>query len=125
MGFFKNFVKALSDPVNLAVAAVSTAVLGPVGGYTALQSFAIRAAASAALSSASQSLSPKPKLGDFASFSSDATGRTQMVKQPITARRAVYGETRVSGPLAFIESTDDDQYLHLVDIGLTLQVIKN
>ena len=45
MGFFKNFVKALSDPVNLAVAAVSTAVLGPVGGYTALQSFAIRAAA--------------------------------------------------------------------------------
>jgi len=114
MGFFKNFVKALSDPVNLAVAAVSTAVLGPVGGYTALQSFAIRAAASAALSSASQSLSPKPKLGDFASFSSDATGRTQMVKQPITARRAVYGETRVSGPLAFIESTDDDQYLHLV-----------
>ena len=37
-----------------------------------------------------------------------------MVKQPITARRAVYGETRVSGPLAFIESTDDDQYLHLV-----------
>jgi len=49
MGFFKNFVKALSDPVNLAVAAVSTAVLGPVGGYTALQSFAIRAAASAAL----------------------------------------------------------------------------
>ena len=114
MGFFKNFVKALSDPVNLAVAAVSTVVLGPVGGYTALQSFAIRAAASAALSSAAQSLSPKPKLGDFASFASDATGRTQMVKQPITSRRAVYGQTRVSGPLAFIGSTDDDQYLHLV-----------
>tara|TARA_Y100000004_G_scaffold193095_1_gene254934 strand:- start:176 stop:3049 length:2874 start_codon:yes stop_codon:yes gene_type:complete len=114
MGFFKNFVKALSDPVNIVVAAVSTAVLGPIGGYTALQSFAIRAGVSAALSSAAQSLSPKPKLGDFASFSTDATGRTQMVKQPITARRAVYGQTRVSGPLAFIESTEDDKYLHLV-----------
>ncbi len=114
MGFFKNFVKALSDPVNIVVAAVSTAVLGPIGGYTALQSFAIRAGVSAALSSAAQSLSPKPKLGDFASFSTDATSRTQMVKQPITARRAVYGQTRVSGPLAFIESTEDDKYLHLV-----------
>ena len=37
-----------------------------------------------------------------------------MVKQPITARRAVYGQTRVSGPLAFIESSEDDKYLHLV-----------
>ena len=114
MGFFKNFVKALSDPVNVATAVVATAVLGPVGGATFLQSVAIRAATTAALSSAAQSLSPKPKLPEFASFTADATGRTQMVKQPITARRAVYGQTRVSGPLALIESTDDDKYLHLV-----------
>tara|TARA_Y100000114_G_scaffold53822_1_gene49140 strand:- start:1376 stop:4249 length:2874 start_codon:yes stop_codon:yes gene_type:complete len=114
MGFFSNFIKALSDPVNLAVAAVSTAVLGPIGGYTALQSFGVRAAVSAALSSASQSLSPKPKLGDFVSFSSDASGRTQLVKQPITSRRAVYGQTRVSGPLAFMGTTNDDKFLHLV-----------
>ena len=114
MGFFKNFTKALSDPVNLAIAAATTVVLGPVGGYTALQSFAIRAAATAAISSAAQSFSPKPKLPDFGSFTQDASGRTQMVKQPITSRRAVYGETRVSGPLALIESTNDDKYLHLV-----------
>ena len=37
-----------------------------------------------------------------------------MVKQPITSRRAVYGQVRVSGPLAFIGTTDDDQFLHLV-----------
>lgn len=114
MGFFKNFTKALSDPVNLVIAAATTVVLGPVGGYTALQSFAIRAAATAAISSAAQSFSPKPKLPDFGSFTQDASGRTQMVKQPITSRRAVYGETRVSGPLALIESTNDDKYLHLV-----------
>ncbi|MCB9990674.1 MAG: hypothetical protein H6867_04765 [Rhodospirillales bacterium] len=31
-------------------------------------------------------------------------GRTQMVRQPITSHRIVYGETRVSGPLVFIHS---------------------
>lgn len=115
MGFFKNFVKALTDPVTIVTAVVSTAVAGPAGGFRAFAvAAAKKAVLTAALTSAAQSLSPKPKLGDFASFSSDATGRTQMVKQPITARRAVYGQTRVSGPLAFIESTDDDKYLHLV-----------
>jgi hypothetical protein len=115
MGFFKNFVKALTDPVTIVTAVVSTAVAGPAGGFRAFAvAAAKKAVLTAALTSAAQSLSPKPKLGDFASFSSDATGRTQMVKQPITARRAVYGQTRVSGPLAFIESTNDDQYLHLV-----------
>ena len=114
MGFFKDFVKALSDPVNVAVAVAATAVLGPVGGATFLQSVAIRAATTAALSSAAQQLSPKPKLGDFTNLAFDATNRTQMVKQPITSRRAVYGQTRVSGPLAFIGTTESDQYLHLV-----------
>lgn len=118
MGFFKSFVKAISNPINLAVAAGATAILGPVavGGlsFSGFQAFAFRAAVSAGLSAAAQSLSPKPKLPDFGSFVTDATGRTQMIKQPITARRAVYGQTRVSGPLAFIESTNEDQYLHLV-----------
>lgn len=31
-------------------------------------------------------------------------GRTQMVRQPITSHRIVYGETRVSGPVVFIHS---------------------
>ena len=118
MGFFKNFVKALTDPVTLVTAAVATVVLGPVAVGTAtltgFKAFAFRAAVSAALSSAAQTLSPRPKLGDFGSFAFDAAGRTQMVKQPIVSRRAVYGQTRVSGPLALVESTGDDQFLHLV-----------
>ena len=120
MGFFKNFVKALTSPETIITAVVATAIAGPAGGAKAFtaKTFAIaaakRAAITAAISSAAQSLSPRPKLGDFASFSSDATGRTQMVSQPITSRRAIYGQTRVSGPLAFIGSTDDDKYLHLV-----------
>ena len=47
-------------------------------------------------------------------------GRTQMVRQPITSRRIVYGETRVSGPIVFIHSrpvspsSDKLDILHVV-----------
>ena len=115
MGFFKSFVKALTNPATLVTAVVATAVAGPAGG---LKAFAIaagkRAVVMAAVSSAMQSLSPKPKLGSFGSFAFDAANRTQMVKQPITSRREVYGQTRVSGPLAFVASTSEDRHLHLV-----------
>lgn len=35
-------------------------------------------------------------------------GRTQMVRQPITSHRIVYGRTRVSGPIVFIHSRPVD-----------------
>ena len=122
MGFFKNFVKALSNPVNIIAAVAATVVLGPVGGYTFLQSVAIRATVSAALASASQSLSPKPKLPSFSDFSSQSQNRTQLIKQPTVARRIIYGETRVSGVLGFAETTDEDKYLHLVILIATHEV---
>ena len=47
-------------------------------------------------------------------------GRTQMVRQPITTHRIVYGRTRVSGPIVFIHSrpvdgsSDKLDMLHIV-----------
>ncbi len=47
-------------------------------------------------------------------------GRTQMVRQPITSHRIVYGKTRVSGPIVFIHSrpvnasSDKLDMLHVV-----------
>ncbi len=47
-------------------------------------------------------------------------GRTQMVRQPITSHRIIYGRTRVSGPIVFIHSRPVDvssnklDMLHLV-----------
>ena len=113
MGFFKNFVNALKDPVNIVVAVVATAVMGPVGGFTFAQSVA------SALPHCRRYLRPRKvyhrnRSLEILHLSSDASGRTQMVKQPITSRRAVYGQTRVSGPLAFIESTDEDNICTLV-----------
>ena len=64
----------------------------------------------------------KPKLQDQSLMSAEVKGggRTQMVRQPITAHRIVYGETRVSGPIVFIHSrpasasSDKLDMLHVV-----------
>lgn len=66
----------------------------------------------------------KPRItgANTASFASDIAGggRTQMVRQPITSHRIVYGRTRVSGPIVFIhsrpasDSSDKLDILHVV-----------
>jgi hypothetical protein len=122
MGFFKNFVKALSNPVNLIVAVGATLIGGPVAGYTFLQSVAIRAAVSAAITSSLQTLTPKPKLPSFSDFSSQSQQRTQLIKQPTVPRRIIYGETRVSGVLGFVETTDNNRYINLVILLATHEV---
>ena len=117
MGFFKRFIKSLTDPEVLLQAAIMTAIAGP-GGFTASLSktaayatkFAVYAASSAAMSA----LSPVPELPSFSDFTTQANSRRNMIKQPTQPRRAVYGTVRVSGVLAHVESTDNDRYLHLV-----------
>ena len=122
MGFFKNFVKALSNPVNLIVAVGATLIGGPVAGYTFLQSVAIRAAVSAAITSSLQTLTPKPKLPSFSDFSTQSQQRTQLIKQPTVPRRIIYGETRVSGVLGFVETTDNNKFINLVILLATHEV---
>lgn len=60
-----------------------------------------------------------------ASFASDIAGggRTQMVRQPITSHRLVYGRTRVSGPIVFIHSrpaTISSQKLDMLHVVIVL-----
>ena len=73
--------------------------------------FAQQFATSFALTAVSTALSKQPSAP---SLSVQAAGRTNFFKQPITNRSIVYGEVRTSGPLIYAESTDDEQYLHLV-----------
>ena len=113
MGFFKKFVKAITNPQTLISAAVTTAIIVASGGTmfgSVAATFAVVAGGSAAIAA----LAPTPNLPDFSSFISEGSGRTQMIKQPIVNRRVVYGEIRVSGPLAFIETTENDKFLHLI-----------
>lgn len=41
-------------------------------------------------------------------------GITRQIRQPITTRKLIYGECRVSGPMVFVAESGDNQYFHLV-----------
>jgi hypothetical protein len=47
-------------------------------------------------------------------FASEAANRTQMVRQPVTNRRMIYGTVKVSGPVLFMHTTNNDDILHLI-----------
>ena len=85
-----------------------------------IASFAIQAAISLTISFAisfiTKALAPKPKTPEFdpgQAFESTA-GRTHQIRQAITTRRVIYGEQRVSGPLLYATTTQDDKMLHLI-----------
>lgn len=77
--------------------------------------FALGAAIGGALALVGTLLAPKPPSPSALPFAQQASqGRTRQFRQPITSWKWVVGDVRVSGPLTFIESTDDDKYLHMV-----------
>ena len=117
MGFFKRFVKAISNPKTLVMAVIAVSLAVATGGTSLAwfgSSFFSAVAITATVMAASQALTPLPKLPDFSDFLSEAQGRTQMIKQPTVPRRVIYGKVRVSGVLGYIESTDDDKNLHMI-----------
>jgi hypothetical protein len=114
MGFFSNFIKSLTKPETLVIAAVTGGVGAYFAGTFTASSIALRAGVSAALTSAASALAPKPELPSLADFTGDLQSRTRIIKNPIEPRRLVYGTTRLSGVMAFAESTDNDTNLHLV-----------
>ena len=101
--FFDGFKEAIKDPVTLIIAAT----------YAFTGNWAM-AATTIALSSAGYAMAARQDLPDYSSFATEGANRTQMIKQPTVPRRFVYGETRVSGVLGYVQSTDDNKFLHMV-----------
>ena len=120
MGFFKSFFKALTNPKTLITAAVM-AFINPVAAFSYLTSVAIYAAASAALTALSP-VPEMPNLGGYGDYVSEASSRTQMIKQPAHPRRVAYGKVRVSGVLSYISTTNSDSVLHLVISMVTHEI---
>ena len=108
-------------------AAASTAVgyyiTGTIVASAIASSFATSFAISLAGSVALSALSGKPS-GSFGAQGASVVNRDQMVKQAITNRRVIYGTSKVSGPLVFMETTENNKYLHLV-IALASHEITN
>ncbi|MGD9538560.1 MAG: phage tail protein [Alphaproteobacteria bacterium] len=93
--------KLLPIVVNAAIGFV---IGGPPG--------AIAGAVSGAFQIAAASLAPKPKAPEFIDRSRELS---VIARSSIEPRRIVYGEARVSGPLAFADTTAaDNAQLHLV-----------
>ena len=107
MSWLSDFVGGVGDALQDPVVLVTAAIYAFTGNYA-------MAAATIAAAGASNALAPTPDLPNYNDYASEAQNRTQQFKQPTAPRRFVYGETRISGLLAHAESTDSDQYLHLV-----------
>jgi len=94
---------------STAVAYFTTSLATSALVSTFATKFAISLAGSVALSA----LSGKPS-GSFGAQSQGVLNRDIMIKQAITNRRVIYGTAKVSGPLVFMETTENNKYLHMV-----------
>ena len=110
------------DAVKAAIVVGAIAAFPVAAGWTAgfsigalspaLSTFIVTAASSLVLSTVNQKLAPSLDLPDIGT--SLASNTTLTVKEPTQAHRIVYGTTRIGGNIVFAETTDNNQYLHLV-----------
>ena len=95
--------------VSTAVAAGAVYAFGTAAMIAAF-SFTTTFVTSLALSGISMALTKRQKIPTQASM----LGRSQMVKQPITSRKIVYGRQKVSGTIVFMETSTKSRYLHMI-----------
>lgn len=110
------------DAVKAAIVVGAVAALPVAAGWTsgftigslspALSTFIVTAGSSLVLSTVNQKLMPDIAVPDVGTSLQPTT--TVTVKEPTQPHRIVYGTTRVGGNIVFAETTDNQQYLHLV-----------
>ena len=98
----KNIGNILKDPASIATIALM-AWINPIGTLGYLASAAVYTAGMAAMNA----LAPSPQIPDLGglntnAYVSEATGRTQTIRQPAQPMRVVYGTIRVGGVITFI-----------------------
>ena len=100
----------------LQVVVIAVAIAFPVvtAGVIAWTNVAI-VAGTAVLATA---LSVKPKIRNSSTqqktYAMETSNRSVMVRQPIIPRDTVYGTTKKSGGILFMETSDNNKYLHMV-----------
>jgi len=102
--------------LQVVVIAVTVAVLP--GGAWASAMWYTKIAIVAGTTILAGALSVKPKLRNGslqqASYQAESSNRSMMLRQPIIPRDMVYGTTKKSGGILFMETTDNNKYLHVV-----------
>lgn len=87
-------------------------ILGVTFAAGSLAAFAVGFGVSLVLGLVAMALAPEPP--DLGGFAQDAEGRTRQLRQSIVERRLGYGEIRVSGPMVYAGTTNDDNDFHIV-----------
>lgn len=95
-------------------AVLSYATGATLFGLSAAMTAGLVFVANIAMGFLAAALTPKPKIPNLSGFDVQARDRLQQFRQPITVWRTVYGETRISGPLTFLATTNDDKFLHMI-----------
>jgi hypothetical protein len=115
-GIVRSVGRALGSVLGSTVGRAVATTFFPVGSLMGAVAGAVVAVGiSAGVSSA---LAPRPtnRNSSVAStaYSTHSTNRSVMVKQPIIPRETVYGTTKKSGGIVFMEATNNNKRLHLV-----------
>lgn len=100
-------------PAAMAAFGVATGGVGFLG-LTGMSAAFASFGTTLVLNMAASALAPKPKAPNFNLPNFASAGRTEMVRQAISSRKLVYGETRVSGSLVFCHVTESNKFLHMV-----------
>ena len=105
----------MSVVIGFGGAGIFAGVLG--GGLTAT-TLGIGAGILAGTALVASALTVKPKARNSSlqqrSYAQETANRSLMVRQPISARDIVYGESKKSGSILFMDTTDNNKQLHLL-----------
>ena len=107
----------MGDTVKqVAIMAAAYYTGGAAGAATGAASGTFTYAAAAALASTATTIALSKALGagGTSDYQTQLSQRSNMVKQPLVTRDTVYGLSKKSGAILFMESTDSNQNLHLV-----------
>lgn len=95
-------------PVVAAIGAITSFTVAGIQVGSILLSAVVGVGLSFASQALSKALAPKQR-------KASAAGSTKVtIRDPLAARRLVYGETRVAGTIVYTETTYNNEYLHLV-----------
>lgn len=116
-------VRSVGRAVSSVVSGVSSAVSSVAGAVSDVAGTVVSSAGSVLAgllvsTGIASVLSPRPTSRNSSvaqsANSSHSTNRSVMFKQPITPRETVYGITKKSGSILFMDTTDNNRRLHLV-----------